>query len=698
MTTSTPTPNRPVDPTANPTKTNSSQVRAKAEARRPKTLAHPRGKEEEAVARDLQTIIDGPFAEAREKVREMLDDPFMIPNLEGTIEEQRDLQVERLKLFADSGHQRNSFSRANGGTGKTAEGVVALEAVAHADMSTMVKAGVQWGLWGGAIDALGTERHRHYVEPTMNLELLGCFAMTERGHGSNVQALETTAHYDPETQEFIIHSPSDSARKAYIGNAARHGTIAAVFAQLHTPGVEESHGVHCFVVPIRDEEGNALPGVEIGDHGRKGGLLGVDNGTLKFDQVRVPRENLLNRFGDVDEEGNYTSPIDSKNRRFFTMLSTLIRGRVGVGAAAGAATRTSLDIAIRYATRRRQFEGGEPGKEKTLMNHRSHRLRLLVPLARSYALAALQNAIILRLDNQYKDIAEGKLDMANPTKEQLIANRELESWAAGVKAASSQHATATIQECREACGGAGYMSENLLTTFKDDSDIFTTFEGDNTVLIQMVTKEMLTSYARDMADLSPMDIVRYGFGEIGDLLGRRTGLSASVQSLLASVTRGENTSLFDTGYQLYLLEERSQSILKSLARRLQPARKMERADAAKLVDEAQDHMLAAGWARIDSLALQALVTAEADLPEDSPARPVMAQIRHLFALSTITEHAGWYLEQNLLTGGRTKAARAAVNDLVDSLGPWAISLVDAFGIPSTITNVPMLNDGGVDPA
>lgn len=663
------------------------------EARAPQTLPT---EPQHQVAADLQKILDGQFGVLREEIRNLIDDERFLPKREGTLDEQRDALLPVLKEFAEGGFSYDSFSQANGGSGKTDRAIIGLETLAHADLSAMVKSGVQWGLWGGAIDNLGTERHKKYVKPTMDLELLGIYAMTEIGHGSNVQQLETTATYDPETQEFIINSPSPAAKKCYLGNAARHGTIAAVFAQLYTPGVEESHGVHCLVVPVRDEDGNPLPGVTIGDHGSKGGLLGVDNGTLMFDNVRIPRENLLNRFGDVSEDGVYSSPIDSKNRRFFTMLSTLIRGRIAVAGAASSATRSSLDIAVSYATRRRQFSPGGNLPEKRLIDHRSHRLRLLVPLAKTYALMLLQNQVTAKLYDQQRSIAEGVLDLSNPTEEQLIASRELESWAAGLKVISTQHATRTIQECREACGGAGYMSENLLTTFKADSDVFTTFEGDNTVLIQMVGKEMLTAYARDMGDLSAMDLVKYGINEVGDLIRRRSGLSNTVKTALDSVRNKEDNSIFDTGYQVTLLEERSQAILKSLAQRMQKARKAELQEAVQIVDKAQDHLIAAGYARMDSLALQALVEAEDKLPKDSPAKGVLEQIRHLYALSTIVEHAAWYQEHGMLPGSRIRVARAAVRDLVDSLGPWAEVLVEAFAIPNAVRNVPMLSQEGVD--
>ena len=142
--------------------------------------------------------------------------------------------------------------------------------------------------------------------------------MTETGHGSNVQALRTTATYDPDTQEFVVNTPDDDARKDYIGNAARDGRLAVVFAQLITGG--EERGVHALLVPIRDESGEPCDGVRIEDCGAKLGLNGVDNGRIWFDQVRVPRENLLDKLAQVHEDGTYFSPIENPTRRFFTML------------------------------------------------------------------------------------------------------------------------------------------------------------------------------------------------------------------------------------------------------------------------------------------------------------------------------------------------------------------------------------------
>ncbi|MEL6547375.1 MAG: acyl-CoA dehydrogenase family protein, partial [Myxococcota bacterium] len=262
--------------------------------------------------------------------------------------------------------------------------VAAFETLGLFDLSLMVKCGVQFGLFGGSILHLGTEaHHQRYLPRVSSLELPGCFAMTELGHGSNVRDLETTATFDPERDGFVIHSPCDSARKEWIGNAAVHGQMATVFAQLLVG--DDGFGVHAFLVPIRDENGAACEGVEIRDSGHKLGLNGVDNGQLMFDRVFVPRENLLDRFASVSQDGVYHSPIASPGKRFFTMLGTLVGGRVSVAAAAVSVSKVALTIALRYATRRRQF-GPEGGPEVSLIDYPSHQRRLIPRLAETYAL------------------------------------------------------------------------------------------------------------------------------------------------------------------------------------------------------------------------------------------------------------------------------------------------------------------------
>src|SRR5690606_37959758 len=240
-------------------------------------------------AEHLRIALDGAWHEARERARKDLAHEKFAPHYTPETDKARAITLEQMRILAEHGYAAAGFSVESGGTGDAGGAVASIEMLAMSDLSLMVKAGVQWGLFGGAIENLGTERHHEkYVKKIIDSELLGCFAMTETGHGSNVQALETTAPYDPDTEEFVVDSPTPTARKDYIGGAAETARMAAVFAQLITPdGV--NHGVHCVLVPIRDEDGNDLPGITTSDCHYKGGLPGVDNGRIQFDHVRVPR-------------------------------------------------------------------------------------------------------------------------------------------------------------------------------------------------------------------------------------------------------------------------------------------------------------------------------------------------------------------------------------------------------------------------
>ncbi|MDN6386470.1 MAG: acyl-CoA dehydrogenase family protein [Corynebacterium sp.] len=645
----------------------------------------------EAVAAELQEVLDGRWADVKNETRALIVEKDLHPDDTLGLDEARERTLSQMHDMLSTGAPRGTFRTDHGGTGDIGATLSAIESVGGADLSLMVKAGVQWGLWGGAVENLGTERHIPLIKDIMELRTLGSFAMTERGHGSDVQSVETTAVYDRETGEFVIDTPTASAEKWYIGNAAKHARMAAVFCQLYTPDADgelgESHGVHCIVVEVRDEDGKAKPGVGIGDHLYKGGLKGVDNGTFTFDQVRVPRENLLNRFADVYEDGEYSSPLESVGARVFTMLGTLIRGRITVGAASGAAARSGLAIATGYANLRRQFAPDDGLPEKKLIEHRKHRLRLIPLIARTYGLQLTSNQLIARLH----DLEGAGIDRTDMTKEQRWDQRELEAHAAAVKAANTDHAMRVLQECREACGGAGYMAENLLTTFTADADVFTTFEGDNVVMMQLAAKELLTGFSREVGYLKPLELVRFGLDNFGTLLKRRTAADTLIQNLVDSFTDKEETSLFDPAYQVELLTEREDRLLMSLIRRIKPAQKMSTEDAADLVDKAQDHLLECAWAHVDRIILEAMLEGEAQLA-DGQANEVMEQVRDVFVLSIIHEHSGWYQEQNLLTGTRTKAARAALNDLVDSLGPWSQTLVDAFAVPENIMGVPLMTD------
>jgi len=269
----------------------------------------------------LEHLLLGRWRDIRRAARDLLSDE-RLHRVEGqSPNEHRERVLEQLRILVREGDVLRAFPTELGGADDPGGSIARYEELLVADPSLQIKAGVQWGLFASAILHLGTEDHHARLLPgAMSLDVLGAFAMTETGHGSDVASIGTTATYDPATEEFVLHTPFRAAWKDYLGNAAQHATAAVVFAQLVSRGV--AHGVHAFYLPIRDPRTREfLPGIGGEDDGLKGGLNGVDNGRLHFDHVRVPRRDLLDRYGAVAPDGTYTSRA----------IALSVRGCGGVG-------------------------------------------------------------------------------------------------------------------------------------------------------------------------------------------------------------------------------------------------------------------------------------------------------------------------------------------------------------------------------
>jgi acyl-CoA oxidase len=297
---------------------------------------------------------------------------------------------------------------------------------------------------------------------------------------------------------------------------------------------------------------------------------------------------------------------------------------VTVGGSATAAARVALDIAVRYALQRRQFSAPDDEGEVLIMDYLVHQRRLFPLIARSYALEFAQNELVAKLhDLQTAD---------SPDSEE---QRELESRAAGLKAANTWHASTAIQEAREACGGAGYLAENRLIALRADTDVFTTFEGDNHVLTQLVAKELLTAYADDIKGMSPVEWVRFAANFAGDRVLQRT----TAETIMATIRDPrqddeEEGSLLNRGTQVKMLEDREQYLLSSVARRLQgKSKEMPAFDAFNAV---QDHVQHTARAHIDRIVLEAFV-AGIDACEDSEARHILGMVCDLYVLAIIED-------------------------------------------------------------
>jgi acyl-CoA oxidase len=636
------------------------------------------------ISDELRRLLDGRYADVRDLVRTNLAEHASVLEDAETMtrEDFRDRVRDLVVLMAGTGQTGMGFPEEYGGGGDLGASIAAFETLAYGDLSLLVKVGVQFGLFGGAILMLGGKRHHDaYLEDLIAGRLLGCFAMTESGHGSNVQALGTVAAYDSETDELVITTPDDASRKDYIGNAAEDAESAVVFAQLEVEG--ERHGVHAMVVPLR-RDAELLPGIRIEDDGLKMGLNGVDNGRIWFDGVRIPRGNLLDRFADITDDGHYRSPIDNPDKRFFTMLGTLVQGRVCVSGAGINAAKVALALAVRYAVHRRQFNATSEDHEELLLDYGLHQRRLFPLLAENYAMHFAQERLALD--------THAVFSVATAEDEDEQARRELESRAAGTKALGTWHATRTIQECREACGGAGYLAVNRFAALKADTDVFTTFEGDNHVLLQLVAKGLLTDYASDFEDLDQLGMVRFVAGAALETVVERTAAHKLLETIKDVLPGGDDwdreADLLDPEYQLAMLRFREEHTLAGVARRLK--RGIDNGlNAGQVFSHVQDHVVAAARAHVERLVLEAFVAKVAGLP-DGDVKESLTLLRDLHALVTIERDRAWFMEHGRLTSPRSKAITREVNDLCRRIRPLAVDLVDAYGVPPELLRSPDL--------
>jgi acyl-CoA oxidase len=447
-----------------------------------------------------------------------------------------------------------------------------------------------------------------------------------------------------------------------------------VFAQLIVEG--ECHGVHVLVVPIRDEKGEVCPGVRIEDCGEKMGLNGVDNGSLWFEEVRVPRDALLNRYGEVHADGKYHSSIENPNRRFFTTIGSLVQGRVCISAASISATKSALTIAIRHGLRRKQF--GPPDEpEIPILDYRPHQRRLMPLLAKTYALHFAQAELTEKFHTVFSASEPEERD-----------RRQLETLAAGLKATSSWHCTETVQTCRECCGGAGYMSANRLAALKADTDIFTTFEGDNTVLMMLVAKSVLTDFKDHFEELAPRETVTFVAGQAVETVLERAFMRKIGQVIADFVPTSDDTGdLQEREHQLELFRWREGHITASVARRFRRGLDEDH-DPFEVFRAVQNHAVDAARAHIDRVILESFCRA-IEACEDEALRQVLNLVCDLYALWSIELERAFYQEHGRLTGPRCKAITREVNRLCNEVRYVSGQLVDAFGIPDEVLRAPI---------
>lgn len=590
----------------------------------------------------LTACLDGDYAGLKSDIRALLRQQQFRYRYDVDRTQYRDLILRQCREVAKQGWGAVLFPDGTCG-GDAPKFLAAFETLGISDPNLLVKFGLQFGLFGGGILYLGTRaHHERYLPKVASMELIGCYAMTELGHGSDTRRLQTTATYDVASDEFVIHTPLESARKQFVGNAAMHASMAIAFAQLEVGQMRP--GVFGFLVPIRDGCGALCRGVRVGDTGQKAGLLGIDNGWLEFDRVRIPRANLLDRFGTVTREGNYRGGVEDPTALIQRCMSG---GRIAIALGSLSAAKAGLTIAIRYSLRRRQFGKHE---EHLLLDYPLHQRRLLPRVAQMFAIDfALKHAAAL---TQSID---------------ALTDPAFEEHAALLKAYTTWAAVDTLAECREACGGQGYLAINRVGVLRADIDPMTTLEGDNHLLYLLVGKSLLKKLHGRVKSEGRQALVSEW------LALTREQVSITLSRLLQGgrALRGESL--------LQLVGYRERAMGLSILRRFGGERGSGVDYQTPLVELAQasaERLVLEQCSRFVRGAAQKL-------------QPLLLNLRDLYAVTCVLEHAAWYVRTGLLTGRQLSHLERYVTDLCNLLRPHALSLVNSFAIPEECLGAPI---------
>ncbi len=348
--------------------------------------------------------------------------------------------------------------------------------------STATKFVVHLGLYCNTIKALGTDKHYKFYRRGLEMKDLGCFLMTEMGHGSNVQGIVTTAHYLHSQRAFYINTPHETGMKFWIGNLARTANYGVCFANMIVQDI--NYGVHVFIIKLRDEKGQIYPGIEIGDCGHKMGMNGIDNGWAIFRRQKIPYDNLLDKYSQIDEKGNFVSSIKKNSDRFATQLLSLSGGRLIVANASCFNTMFQSAVTIKYLSIRKQF-GSKKYAENTLINYPSVQERLIPNLSKAIVYQVLNEYLYKAFYDNLKNI----MDIQNKTV------KEIHALSSFNKIASTYNNLTVLNTLRELCGGHGYSEYSYIATSIKSLNVQITWEGANDILIQQTAKFLLTTFS-----------------------------------------------------------------------------------------------------------------------------------------------------------------------------------------------------------
>ncbi|XP_069105551.1 peroxisomal acyl-coenzyme A oxidase 1-like [Argopecten irradians] len=491
------------------------------------------------------------------------------------------------------------------------------------------------------------EQKEKFLPLAENMTIIGTYAQTELGHGTFIRGLETTATYDPQTDEFVLHSPTLTSMKYWPGNLGKTVNYCIIMAQLYTKG--KCHGIHTFLLPLRDlQTHESLPGIELGDIGPKFGYGTNDNGYLRLNNVRIPRDNMLMRYSKVLKDGTYVKP---PNARLSYGSMTLVRAVIVGDASRGLSQ--ACTIAIRYSAVRRQTEISPGGPEAQIIDYQTQQHKLFPMLATAYALHFTGQIVYGTYLQVTSQIEEGNLDQIG----------ELHALSSGLKAFASWECTKGIEECRMACGGHGYSHASGLPKIYVDLTPGCTYEGENTVMMLQTARYLMKCFAQV---------------ERGEKLPGFVSYLSTNLSTKSSMTSDVTLDCLVNAY-----EHRAARMIQTAALRIK-----------NLVSEGQSQQEAwnnttqqlvwASRAHCHTYVVKTFVSMLSGGTVEGPVLNVLTSLCKLYAVYGVIQHMGEFIQDGYLSTTQVDMVMNKLMNLLKEIRPDAVALVDAFDYPDAM--------------